>query len=115
MRRSPSILSEGLKPSLRRLDAILDCEFRRMEARGLLQDHPARGLFLDPAYVRTLLNSQETGGPAKVQRVRGGPLAALVKLFRLSAPESDILLLAVAPEIDARYESIFAYLHNDVT
>lgn len=115
MRRSRFASSDGIKTSLRRLDAILEWEFRRMEARGLLQDHPARGLFLDAAYIRTLLRAEDSAAPAKAEPDYSGPLTALRKIFGLSAVESDILLLAVAPELDARYESIFAYLHNDVT
>ena len=35
--------------------------------------------------------------------------------FSLSPIEQDILLLAVAPEIDLKYETLFAYLNNDIT
>jgi hypothetical protein len=43
------------------------------------------------------------------------PLAALVRRFGLENFEADLLLLAVAPEIDLRYERVFAYLQDDVT
>ena len=34
---------------------------------------------------------------------------------RCRSIEQDILLLAVAPEIDLKYETLFAYLNNDIT
>ena len=94
---------------------MLEAEFQRMQASGQLQDHPARGLFLDPAYVRTILRVELPSVRTAQATEVGGPLATLGQIFSLSALERDVLLLAVAPEIDPRYESIFAYLHNDVT
>ena len=43
------------------------------------------------------------------------PLARLPDLYQLSTFERACLLLAIAPEIDLRYERIFAYLQDDVT
>jgi hypothetical protein len=115
MQQSQSGSSEGLKLSLCRLDHMLEAEFQRMQAAGQLQDHPARGLFLDPAYVRTLLHVEDTSSREVHIQDFEGSLATLGDIFSLSALELNVLLLAVAPEIDPRYESIFAYLHNDVT
>ncbi|MGD2076890.1 MAG: ATP-binding protein [Chloroflexota bacterium] len=42
-------------------------------------------------------------------------LNELVANFELSPLEVDILLITLAPEIDPRYERIFAYLQDDVT
>lgn len=39
----------------------------------------------------------------------------LANAFTLTPAELDILALAIAPEIDLRYERIFGYLHDDVT
>ena len=36
-------------------------------------------------------------------------------ILAVSCIEQDILLLAVAPEIDLKYETLFAYLNNDIT
>jgi len=43
------------------------------------------------------------------------PLPALKRTFGLSAREADILLIALAPEIDLRYEKLFGYLQDDIT
>jgi AAA+ superfamily predicted ATPase len=42
-------------------------------------------------------------------------LDALAKRFGLDPFETDVLLLALAPELDARYGRLFAYLHDDIT
>lgn len=42
-------------------------------------------------------------------------LPELERLFGLSPLERDALLVCLAPEIDLRYERLFAYLQDDVT
>lgn len=43
------------------------------------------------------------------------PWYRLTKTFQLSRIEQEILLLALAPEIDIKYETLYAYLNNDVS
>ena len=42
-------------------------------------------------------------------------MPSLAAQFSLSPPELDILLVALAPELEPRYETLYAYLQNDVT
>lgn len=42
-------------------------------------------------------------------------LVTLAQIFALPAFDLDVILLCLAPEIDRRYERLFAYLHDDVT
>jgi SpoVK/Ycf46/Vps4 family AAA+-type ATPase len=42
-------------------------------------------------------------------------LEMLAELFKLNDFEKDVLLLCLAPELDLRYERIYAYLHDDIT
>lgn len=42
-------------------------------------------------------------------------LHILSELFQLDPFEIDILLICLAPELDLRYEKLYAYLQNDVT
>lgn len=42
-------------------------------------------------------------------------LPSLAVRFALSPAEVDILLVALAPELEVRYETLYAYLHDDVT
>jgi AAA+ superfamily predicted ATPase len=43
------------------------------------------------------------------------PLLRVVRLFELTPFERDVLLLALAPELDLRYERLYAYIQDDVT
>ncbi|HXQ45445.1 MAG TPA: AAA family ATPase [Caulobacteraceae bacterium] len=42
-------------------------------------------------------------------------LSELQRLFALNQRDVDLLLICVAPELDVRYERVFAYLQDDVT
>jgi len=42
-------------------------------------------------------------------------LSNLIQTFELSPAEADVLLVVLAPELDPRYERLFAYLQDDVT
>jgi hypothetical protein len=42
-------------------------------------------------------------------------LVALAGLFGLGSFEVDVVLACLAPELDARYERLYAYLHDDLT
>src|SRR5262249_24047647 len=42
------------------------------------------------------------------------PWFRLIEMFNLSPSEEDLLLVAIAPELDVKYETIYAYLNNDV-
>jgi hypothetical protein len=51
--------------------------------------------------------SRQFGVPMRLERV--------INTFQLNDMEVDSLLIAVAPEFESRYESLYAYLQNDVT
>ena len=42
-------------------------------------------------------------------------LVALTQLFDLTPFDVDVIVICLAPEIDRRYERLYAYLHDDVT
>ncbi|MGH3924405.1 MAG: hypothetical protein ACRDTT_16345, partial [Pseudonocardiaceae bacterium] len=42
-------------------------------------------------------------------------LVALAQLFDLTPFDVDVVVMCLAPEIDRRYERLYAYLHDDVT
>ncbi|WP_372365491.1 ATP-binding protein [Candidatus Uabimicrobium sp. HlEnr_7] len=42
------------------------------------------------------------------------PLLQLQQMFGLSSPEMNILLVALAPDLDRRYMRIYGYLHDDM-
>jgi hypothetical protein len=112
---------EGLRPALERLDALLDGALRR--ARELRGDdalpHAYRGLVIREQDASAALSrppaaprfgaGPDAGPPA------GGPLAGIAAAFGLAAEDVDLLLLALAPEIDPRYGRVMAYLQDDAT
>jgi hypothetical protein len=93
---------------------------------GDLADDPHRGLYISDAEADLLL---EPGAPspelararAELEAERAGlaaldtPLERVARLFGLSLFEQDVLLLALAPEIDLAYERLYGYIQDDVT
>ena len=82
---------------------------------------PHRGLYVSEMDVERLLN-REPGIPlfAIEQPLADKPafslrLDLLQQQFNLTDFDLDLLLIALAPEIDRRYERIYAYLQDDVT
>jgi hypothetical protein len=64
------------------------------------------------AEVRAAIDARRAAAP------EGGPrltLPYLAQQFGLSQAEVDLLLVALAPELDPRYETLYAYLQDDVT
>ena len=123
---------EYLSVALQRLDLLLHREILRLRANYQLSLDEFRGLYISDEQVNQLVNRavdyrgassalDELTGKAESlraeakQRSDGSPWQTLVAEFSLSPAEEDILLLAVAPEIDLKYETLFAYLNNDIT
>lgn len=55
---------------------------------------------------------------SKVESLRQGVelrLARLTEIFHLTPFDVDLLLICLAPELDLRYEKLYAYLQDDVT
>jgi SpoVK/Ycf46/Vps4 family AAA+-type ATPase len=120
-----------LSTALQRLDLLLQREILRLRASYQLSLDEFRGLYISDEQVNQLVNrAVNYAGPssaideltenAELLRADangddGSPWRRLIMEFSLSPIEQDILLLAVAPELDLKYETLFAYLNNDVT
>jgi hypothetical protein len=114
---------EELLPALQRLDARLAGAVAAAEAAygaGAAAD-AYRGLYIDLAQVTGLMEREpaapvfgplDGGDEADVEGTRLGRMAAM---YGLSAWDIDALLVALAPELDLRYERLYAYLQDDVT
>jgi SpoVK/Ycf46/Vps4 family AAA+-type ATPase len=81
---------------------------------------PFRGLYISDADVDELLES--TPAPELAQRLLDeevGPVPArlrrLCDLFELDTFEREALLVCLAPDVDLRYERLYAYLQDDVS
>src|SRR5262249_25147953 len=114
-----------LLEGLQRLDRILEPAVDRARAvfgPDAVAD-PFKGLHISPLDARDLLARQPgapllwtpAAAPPSDERSPQSPLSWLAGAFSLSAFEIDVVLLALACEIDLRYERVFAFLQNDVT
>lgn len=117
---------ELLLPSLHRLDQLLDWASRSMQLRRPETAAPFRGLYVSEEDVARSLSQAPGSSPFAADMAALGddfhgepppcsPLAGLLERFALENFDADLLLLAVAPEIDLHYEKVFAYLQDDVT
>lgn len=112
--------------ALRRLDSLLE---RAIAAAELIYgpaaaSDPFRGLHIRLDEVASLLG-RAPGVPlfsAQDQAVRadqpdeiGQRLGWLARTYGLSPFEIDAILICLAPELDLRYERLYAYLQDDVT
>ncbi|MCU0526246.1 MAG: ATP-binding protein [Elainella sp. Prado103] len=83
-------------------------------------DDRYRGLHISQAEVERLLR-REPGEPLLYEAVEEfvshdlSCLDWLQQVYRLSPFERDILVIALAPDFDLRYERLYAYLQDDVT
>ncbi|MGH3623892.1 MAG: ATP-binding protein, partial [Sciscionella sp.] len=82
-------------------------------------DDPYRGLYLTPEAVQRILDTRSPSstsgvsyGPAPSQDTR---LGQLVTRFGLIPLDIELLVIAMAPDIDARFERLYGYLNDDVT
>jgi hypothetical protein len=119
---------DELVPALRRLDRLLERAMAAAQAtfgpeaasdpyRGLYISHneAARLLSLEPGVPTLWTDPQVAKEPHLGPGSRTSRLAWLEGAFGLSPFDLDVILLALAPELDLRYEKIYAYLQNDIT
>jgi AAA+ superfamily predicted ATPase len=128
---------ECLQAELNRLDLLLHREILRLRATYQLSLDEFRGLYISDEQVDELVDqlSRSTSTKGKPDTTAEGltrrafemrqvnlanqqpdlPWARLIQLFKLTSLEQGLLLLAIAPEVDRKYEILYAYLNNDVT
>lgn len=118
---------KGLLTPLRRLDRVIE------KAVALAQfaygpqaaADPYRGLYIDRDEVRHLLDREPgapllwsgdaySGGSQPQSYMQGSRIAWLKEAFGLSHFDLDIIIIALAPELDTRYERLYAYLQDNV-
>jgi AAA+ superfamily predicted ATPase len=111
----------ALRPALLRLDLRLRLvvESFREQLAERARD-PFRGLYISENDVDELLASVPSATLA--ERLLGGVgpeaaprLARLAERFGLDPFEQEALLVCVAPDLDLRYERLYAYLQDDAT
>ena len=130
----PAAARAALDNELARLDVLIEREILRLRARYELTLDEFRGLYISDRAVDDLIRAARRGDgapDAESLTMRAGallaernsaenaasqaPWHALARTLCLSDAERDLVLLALAPELDPKYETLFAYLNNDVT
>ena len=123
---SQSELMDSLLPALQWLDhRLVRAVSAARQAYGQqAEDDPFRGLHLGPADVQRML-AQQPGAPllwkdeedlSGFAAVTANPMLNwLSRVFVFDAFDLGIILIALAPEIDLRYERLYSYLQDDVS
>jgi len=117
----------GLMPALQRLDRLIQ---KAVQAMRATQGPDAvaetfRGLHISPEEVKQLLIqtpgesslrfNEETASEGEEGSRECQQLIWLEQYYGLSSLERDIVLVALAPELDLKYERLYAYLQDDVS
>ena len=113
------------------IEARVRAAVARRRATDPDTDDRFRGLYISPAHVDRLLAGREAPAPdAEAERRRHDIEAAahaaeqqgadlrlrrLATSFGLEPVDIELLLIAMAPDIDARYERLYGYLQDDVS
>jgi AAA+ superfamily predicted ATPase len=128
---------EHLLDEMGRIDLLIQNQIRRVRGMQPINDG-LQGMYISDEEVDELLTrtagmprwaSAETDGQEELddlssmmfrRKAQSTPnlifrLDELTRLFHLSSFERDALLVCLAPEIDLRYERLYAYLQDDVT
>lgn len=126
--RPPDFQMEGLWSALGRLDRLLERAATAADAAASntatsTPPEPYRGLYVTSQDVQRLVR-RGPGEPFLAGAADGGASSPmpessrfpwLQQAFGLDTVDLDIVLIALAPEVDLRYERLFAYLQDDVT
>ncbi len=104
----------GLLGRLGRLQDAVGGAVGRRRADDPAPDDPFRGLYLSDDVIDGLLAVPGTVDldPVPAEECRLGQLAVD---FGLSELDVELLLVAVAPDVDSRFERFYGYLNDDVT
>ncbi|MFD5825221.1 ATP-binding protein [Lentzea sp. NPDC060358] len=78
-------------------------------------DDPFRGLYLSDEVIEALLDSGREPFAPFTGTAADGRLGRLAARAQLSEVDVELLLVALAPDVDSRFEQFYGYLNDDVT
>ena len=113
-----------LIPHFAWLNELLRREIDRLRARYQLSLDEFRGLYVSDAQIDQWIETQRreerqedrpTYDSELPPPITSSPWRTLAREFGLATVDEHLLLLGSAAEFDLKYETVFAYLNNDVT
>jgi ATPase family associated with various cellular activities (AAA) len=127
-----TLTSGPWQTALQRLDLLLHREILRLRANYQLSSDEFRGLYVSDdlvdAQIRAGIEMPDAPDAAlltdQAERLHADSREALMgytpwqhlsQEFNLNDTEQDLILIALAPELDLKYETLYAYLNNDIT
>jgi hypothetical protein len=78
-------------------------------------DDPFRGLYLSDEAISALLAARREPFAPFVHTAADGALGRLADTVPLTDLDVELLLVAIAPDVDSRFEQFYGYLNDDVT
>jgi SpoVK/Ycf46/Vps4 family AAA+-type ATPase len=116
---------EYLFGELRRITALVAGRVQEIRAAQSEEEDEFRGLYISDEEVNELLADPYlfVAGDDRAREfserpeagLRASRLLHLQEVFQLSPFELDIILITLAPELEVRFERLYAYLQDDVT
>jgi len=97
------------------LDDALHREVLRLRARYRLREDELHGLYVSDEQVDALLSVGAARPAPPLSPPISGTLADLAAEFQLDRMQIIALVVALAPELDVKYRSVFAYLNDDAS
>ncbi|HLJ46297.1 MAG TPA: AAA family ATPase [Bryobacteraceae bacterium] len=122
--------TQHILAELHRLDRMLLRHVLRLRAAAAFTESDFRGLYVPDTVADGLLEDTPPADTPEIEelsaqidalrhencvRANDSTLLELAMRFELSQLESDAIVIALAPELDSRYEILYAYAQNDVT
>ena len=118
-------IAPEFRDELARLDVLIHREILRLRARYRLSLDEYRGLYISDEQVDALISQGEPGAgagaltdkaAAMAERIGDdSPLGRAARTLGLDRFERDVLLAALAPELDVKYDTLYAYLNDSAT
>ncbi|HKS44899.1 MAG TPA: ATP-binding protein [Amycolatopsis sp.] len=78
-------------------------------------DDPFRGLYLSEEAIDALLEARREPFASFTETAPDGRLGRLAATVPLTDLDVELLLVALAPDVDSRFEQFYGYLNDDVT
>ncbi|GAB2719826.1 ATP-binding protein [Kitasatospora kifunensis] len=122
----PTLGLDHLWDRLRRVEQRVRAAVRERRADDPDPDDPYRGQYLSPEAVERILAAPASAGRAGASLgdaglgevpapPPGSRIARLSDTFGLLPLDLELLLVAIAPDLDTRFERLYGYLNDDLT